>query len=81
MLIPYATGALPDGYAAAMKARRPDLDPSDIVPSGVAAIRQKLLDFVDVGASKFVLIPVAEPDDWTRELEELAAELLPMQTR
>jgi probable F420-dependent oxidoreductase len=81
VLIPYATGALPDGYAAAMKARRPDLDPSDIVPSGVAAIRQKLLDFVDVGASKFVLIPVAEPDDWTRELEELAAELLPMQTR
>lgn len=81
VLIPYATGELPDGYAAAMKARRPDLDPSDIVPSGIAAIRQKLLDFIDVGASKFVLIPVTEPDDWTRELEELAAELLPMQTR
>ncbi len=81
VLIPYATAELPDGYAAAMKARRPDLDPSDIVPSGIAAIRQKLLDFIDVGASKFVLIPVTEPDDWTRELEELAAELLPMQTR
>ncbi len=81
VLIPYATGSLPDAYAAAMKARRPDLEPSDIVPSGLTAIRQKLLDFIDVGASKFVLIPVTEPDDWTRELEGLAAELLPMQTR
>jgi hypothetical protein len=44
-------------------------------------VRQKIADFIDVGASKFVLIPVNEPDDWPVELEEVAAELLPMQTR
>ena len=81
VLIPYAHGELSEAYVAASRARRPDLDPSEIVPSGVAAIRRKIEAFIDVGASKFVLIPVAEPEDWTRELQELAAELLAMQTR
>ena len=81
MLIPYATGPLPDAYAATLLARRPDLDPTEVAPSGIAAIRDTIRRFIDVGTSKFVLIPVTEPTDWTAELEELAAELLPMQTR
>jgi probable F420-dependent oxidoreductase len=81
VLIPYARTALTEQYIAASRARRPDLDPTDIVPIGIPAVRQKIADFIDVGASKFVLIPVNEPDDWPVELEEVAAELLPMQTR
>lgn len=81
VLIPYAQGELPAAYIAAARARRADLDPTEIVPVGLTAVKEKLERFVEVGASKFVLIPVTEPDDWTAELEELAAGLLPMQTR
>ncbi len=49
--------------------------------SSIDAIRRQITRFIDVGASKFVLIPVEEPQDWSAELEELAAELLGMQTR
>jgi hypothetical protein len=33
-----------------------------------------------VGASKFVVIPLAEPEDWDAHLTEVADALLPMQT-
>lgn len=80
VLIPYSRGPLSDAYVAASRARRPDLDPSDIVPVGLGALRQKILDFIDVGASKFVLIPVNEPATWDDELAEIAADILPLQT-
>jgi len=80
-LIPYSRGELSEHYIAAARARRPDLDPTDIVPIGIPALRQKITEFIGVGASKFVLIPVTEPEDWSSELEEIAAELLPMQTK
>ena len=35
---------------------------------------------VDAGASKFVVLPLTDPDDWTAELEAIAAGLLPLQT-
>jgi hypothetical protein len=35
---------------------------------------------VQVGGSKFVVIPLAEPDDWTAHLAEVAEALLPLQT-
>lgn len=82
VLIPYATGELSESYIAIAKARRPDLDPTEIVPMGIDAVRHKIGQFVDVGASKFVLIPVREPREpqqWTEELEAIAAELLPLQ--
>lgn len=80
VLIAYARTELTPQYIATAKARRPDLDPTEIVPIGLGAVCQKIRDFIDVGASKFVLIPVNEPDDWDRELEEIAAEVLPLQT-
>lgn len=79
VLIPYSHSPLSDAYVAASRARRPEVDPHDIVPIGVDAIRRHITRFIDIGASKFVLIPVEEPQDWTTELEELAAELLPME--
>jgi hypothetical protein len=45
-----------------------------------AELPRLISEFVDVGASKFVIVPLvgdAEPD---RELGELATELLPLET-
>ena len=36
--------------------------------------------FIDVGFSKFVLVPLVEPMAWDDELEAVAAEVLPLQT-
>ena len=47
-------------------------DLSEIIPDGPAALRRRIEQFVDAGASKFVVIPVTEPADWTAELEEIA---------
>ena len=41
-------------------------------PTGPDNLRRRLEQFVEVGASKFVTIPVTEPADWTAELEEIA---------
>ncbi len=79
-LVIYSLGdALPDRFAALIKARTPDADPADVVPAGHAAVRAHLQRFVDVGFSKFVLVPAAEPDDWNVELGALASEVLTLQ--
>lgn len=79
VLVAYSRGELSDAYVAAARARRPEVDPADIVPTTMSALKQRMQQFIDVGASKFVLIPTAEPAQWSAELDEIAAELLPMQ--
>lgn len=71
--------ALPERLAAVLQARRPDGDPSEVVPSGLPALRAQLERFCEVGFSKFVLVPAAEPASWADELGEVAAEVLPLQ--
>jgi probable F420-dependent oxidoreductase len=78
-LVPYSLDGIPDRFAAAIAARRPGLDPTELVPVGLSAVRTVLERFVDRGFSKFVLIPVGEPDSWSAELEALALEVLPLQ--
>ena len=84
VLIPYATGPLPDKALAGFKARRPDLeDMSRIVPTNWDEMERLIHGFVAVGASKFVIVPVAEPrsiDEWSDHLEEVAARMIPLQT-
>ena len=46
---------------------------------GMDGLRDRINAFTDVGFSKFVVLPVGEPDDWTTHLEEVAAEILPLQ--
>ena len=70
---------MPDALVRTLAARRLDRDPATLVPVGWAALRATLERFVAVGFSKFVLRPAAEPASWTSELEELAAEVLPLQ--
>jgi probable F420-dependent oxidoreductase len=80
VLVTYTHGPLPDALAEVVTARRPGLDPRQVVAEGVAALRRQLERFIAAGASKFVVVPVAEPEDWDAELAELADTVLPLET-
>jgi probable F420-dependent oxidoreductase len=44
----------------------------ELVPVGMAALRDLVRQFIDVGFSKFVLRPIGSPPSWRAELESLA---------
>ena len=67
-------------FAARVAARRPGTDPTQLLPAGHDAVRVRLEGFVEVGATKFVLVPVAEPPSWPDELGALAEAVLPLET-
>ena len=79
MLIAYGHTEVPDAVEALIATRRPDLDPTDVMPVGLAAVQRRIEDIIEVGASKFVVLPLDEPADWAAELETIAADLLPLQ--
>jgi probable F420-dependent oxidoreductase len=83
-LIPYTvSGRLSAALLAGLHKRRPDVaDPSELVAVGWPALQAQIARFVDVGFSKFVVVPVDEPttiDDWSDHLAEGAQALLPLQ--
>ena len=86
VLIPYAVDQadVPDVLLATLAKRRPDLDdPRQLVPTGWDELADLIQRFVDVGTTKFVVLPVAEPDGvdaWADHLAEAATQLLPLQT-
>lgn len=80
VLIPYVDGAIPQPLAERVAARRPDADPREVVATSRARMAEMIGEFVDVGASKFVMFPVVEPPDWTAELASLAEATLHLQT-
>ena len=67
-----------------LRRRRPDLDdPGQVVAIGWDRLRQQIERFVDVGFSKFVVVPLDEPNDasgWDAHLATAAEALLPLQT-
>ncbi len=83
-LIPYAMDAVPDLVLAQLSRRRPDLDdPGVLVPIGWDAVSDTIKRFVDVGTTKFVVLPLAEPGDagaWHDHLTACAEALLPLET-
>lgn len=79
-LVTYSHGPIPDRMRALLAARRPELDPADVVPVGLAALRSRLEAFTEVGASKFVVVPLQEPTDWPAELAAIADALFDLQT-
>ncbi|MBK5221276.1 MAG: LLM class flavin-dependent oxidoreductase [Acidimicrobiia bacterium] len=79
-LIAYAHGEVPDAIARFVQRRRPELDPTDVVPVGIDGVIERIRQFVDIGASKFVLLPLVEPTDWIPELDVIAERVLPLQT-
>ena len=78
--IAYADAPLGPGAVRALGANRRGVDPSRVVPVGIAGLRAMLEQFVAVGFSKFVVRPLAEPASWRDELEALAAGVLDLQT-
>jgi probable F420-dependent oxidoreductase len=79
-LIPYTDGRIPEVVAAAVAHRRPGVEPERMIASGLDGLRTMIAEHVAVGASKFVVIPLVEPDDWDGHLREVADALLPLQT-
>lgn len=53
-------------------ARRPEVDPRDVVVAGGDdELRARLEEFVPQGATKFVVIPAVPPREWGAELQRL----------
>lgn len=84
VLIPYSAGPAPDRLLNGLRARRPDLqDITEIVPQSWAQLTDTIGRFTQVGASKFVIIPLGEPGSpaaWIDHLEDAASVVLPLQT-
>jgi probable F420-dependent oxidoreductase len=78
-LLPYVDGPIPDVVAAGIAKRRPDVDPRQVVASGLDGLRTMIEQHVEVGGSKFVVIPLSEPESWDDHLAEVAGTLLPLQ--
>ncbi len=72
-LVPYVPeGVDPDGVLGLVRERRPDVDPLEIVAvGGDGRLRDLVSAFVEEGATKFVVVPVAPPADWVEELSRL----------
>lgn len=79
VLVAYAHAPLPAAVVERLRRRVPDVEPADVVPVGLDNLRTLLERFVDVGFSKFVVVPVVEPPDWDDEIGAAAAALLPLQ--
>lgn len=79
MNISWVDGPVPDEVAAAMRARRSDLDPNEMVANGVEGLTERLQAFLDVGFSKFVIRPAVTPEDWPRAVESVS-EVLKLQS-
>lgn len=53
-----ADGELPTELAAAVRARRPDVDPAELVAAGWDRLHRQLDGYLDAGLTKFVIRPV-----------------------
>jgi probable F420-dependent oxidoreductase len=79
-MVSYVHDEIPEAVRTRLAAFRPDTDPADLVPVGLDALRARLGEYVDVGFSKLVLVPLAEPADWGDELTRVGAAVLDLQT-
>lgn len=80
VLIPYANAPVSDEVLRFVSARRPEVDPTELVATSAADLEPMIDRFLAVGASKFVVVPFAPMSDITAELEELAAVVRPLET-
>jgi probable F420-dependent oxidoreductase len=80
VLIPYRSDGveIPEQMAAIVAARNPEADAGDIVPT-LSELPKTIQGFIDVGFTKFVLIPTTEPDDWSPELADVADLVKPIE--
>jgi probable F420-dependent oxidoreductase len=71
-------GGLPDTLVAAVRQRRPDLEPSDLIADSWPQLHRQLDAYLAAGLTKFVIRPAGEVDidDF---VDRFVAELLPRQ--
>lgn len=82
-LVPFVHRSLPRRFSDRLEARQPNLDPREVVAHGIRGLSTRLDEFIDAGASKFVMFPLDRPDGsngWHSTIEEVANECLPLQT-
>ena len=79
VLLAWCDEDLPDRIVAMIDRRRPGTDPRSVVPRR-ADLVGRLEEFIDAGASKFVLVPLTGDLDPERALGELADDVLPLST-
>ncbi|MDG1845311.1 MAG: LLM class flavin-dependent oxidoreductase [Acidimicrobiales bacterium] len=72
-------GSLPDEIVRAVQSRRSDVKANEIIVQGRENLSSRIKEFVDAGASKFVVMPYVEPKNWEQELNCLAEETLHLQ--
>jgi alkanesulfonate monooxygenase SsuD/methylene tetrahydromethanopterin reductase-like flavin-dependent oxidoreductase (luciferase family) len=83
VLIPYSMTGVPDAVLTQLAKRRPDLDPTTLVPTSWDELTALIRQFIDVGTTKFVVLPLDEPvapAEWSGHLEEAAQALLPLES-
>lgn len=78
-MVAWCDGDLPDRIVDMIGHRRPGLDPRAVVPTRSGLV-ERLGEFIDAGASKFVLLPLIGDPDPDRVLGELADDVLPLTT-
>ena len=76
----YSPGPLAADARRLVAATRKGVDPDQVIPEGLEALRWTLERFVSVGFSKFVVRPLVPPASWRGELEALADAVLELQT-
>lgn len=79
-LVTYTYGAIPERITALLAARRPGLAPQAVIPVGLDALRARLIELTQVGASKFVVVPLEEPAVWSAELAAVVDAVGDLQT-
>jgi probable F420-dependent oxidoreductase len=72
-------GDLPESIVAAVRRRRPDLDPSELVAADWSTLHRQLDDYITAGLTKFVVRPAGDLST-ADFLEAFVAELLPRQS-
>jgi len=79
-MVTFTHDEIPDALRERLAAIRPGTDAADLFPVGIDALRKRLTEYVDVGFSKLVLVPLSEPASWDDELAAGAAEVLSLQS-
>jgi probable F420-dependent oxidoreductase len=72
-----AENGVPDDVLAAIRARRPDLDPTELIADGWPGLHRMIDGYLEAGLTKFVIRPTGgNTDDF---IDRFAAELLPLE--
>jgi probable F420-dependent oxidoreductase len=70
------TGELPDSVVAAVRKRRPDLDPAELFAADWPALHRQIDEYIEAGLTKFVIRPAGDAA-LTDFLDTFVNELLP----